>query len=87
MSYLLVISYTTTATVESLIYEGIKLLNLSCPAVSHNCNLTVLSSKYMVFERKSIPIVAWYVLSKLSYMNLVMSEVLPTKKKKEKENK
>lgn len=36
----LVISNTTTATVESLIYEGIKLLNRSWPAVSHNWSLT-----------------------------------------------
>ncbi len=42
-------------------YEGINDLNLSCPAVSHNCNLTVLSSKYIVFERKSIPIVAFTI--------------------------
>ena len=40
--------------------------------------LTVRSSRYMVFERKSMPMVAWYVLSKLSYMKRVMSEVLPT---------
>jgi len=38
---ILVISYTTTATVESRIYEGIRLRNLSCPAVSHNCSLTL----------------------------------------------
>ena len=36
LRYLLVISYTTTATVESLIYDGIKLRNLSCPAVSQS---------------------------------------------------
>ena len=36
LRYLLVISYTTTATVESLMYEGIKLRNLSCPAVSQS---------------------------------------------------
>jgi hypothetical protein len=30
------------------------------------------------FDRKSIPIVAWYILSKESYMNRVMSDVLPT---------
>ena len=30
------------------------------------------------FDRKSIPMVAWYMLSKESYMNLVISEVLPT---------
>ena len=29
-------------------------------------------------ERKSMPMVAWYVLSKESYMNRVMSEVFPT---------
>lgn len=29
-------------------------------------------------DRKSIPIVAWYMLSNESYMNLVISEVLPT---------
>lgn len=40
---------------------------------------TVLSSRYIVLDRKSIPMVAWYVLSKLSYMNRVISEVLPTK--------
>jgi hypothetical protein len=42
----------------------------TCPAVSHNCSLTVRSSKYMVLLRKSIPIVAWYVLSNVSYINL-----------------
>lgn len=41
-------------------------------------NITVLSSKYIVLARKSIPIVAWYLVSKLSYMNLVMIDVLPT---------
>lgn len=39
-------------------YDGISDLKRSWPAVSHNCNLTVLSSKYMVFDKKSIPIVA-----------------------------
>lgn len=32
------------------------------------------------FERKSIPIVAWYMLSKESYMKRVIKEVLPTAK-------
>lgn len=32
--HLLVMSYTTTATLEFLMYIGIKLRNLSCPAVS-----------------------------------------------------
>ena len=43
---------------------------LPWPAVSQSWSLTVLSSKYIVLERKSIPIVAWYVLSNESYMNL-----------------
>lgn len=37
----------------------ISLLNLSCPAVSHSCKRTVRSSKYIVLERKSMPMVAW----------------------------
>ena len=36
------------------------------------------SSRYMVFERKSMPMVAWYMLSKESYMKRVIREVLPT---------
>lgn len=55
-----------------------RLRNLSWPAVSQSCSLTVRSSKYIVFDRKSIPIVAWYVLSKLSYINLVIRDVFPT---------
>ena len=51
---------------------------LSCPAVSQSWSRTVLSSRYMVLERKSIPMVAWYVLSKESYMKRVMSDVFPT---------
>jgi hypothetical protein len=39
-------------------YEGISDRNLSCPAVSHNCNRTVRSSRYIVFDRKSMPMVA-----------------------------
>jgi hypothetical protein len=30
------------------------------------------------FDRKSMPIVAWYVLSNESYMNRVINDVLPT---------
>jgi hypothetical protein len=30
------------------------------------------------FDRKSIPIVAWYVLSNESYMNRVIKDVFPT---------
>jgi hypothetical protein len=32
----------------------------------------------LTFERKSIPIVAWYMLSKESYINRVIRDVLPT---------
>ena len=39
-------------------YEGMRERNRSCPAVSHNCNRTVLSSRYMVFDKKSMPMVA-----------------------------
>lgn len=31
----------------------------TCPAVSHSCNRTVRSSRYMALLRKSIPMVAW----------------------------
>jgi hypothetical protein len=92
-----VTSYTTTATLESRMYEGIRDLKRSCPAVSHSCNRTVRSSRYIVyppmsalyilhvverrertFDKKSIPMVAWYVLSKVSYMKRVIRDVLPT---------
>ena len=36
------------------------------------------SSRYIVLERKSMPIVAWYVLSKESYMKRVIRDVFPT---------
>ena len=32
----------------------------------------------ITFERKSMPMVAWYMLSKESYMKRVIKEVLPT---------
>lgn len=32
---------------------------VTCPAVSHSCRRTVLSSRYIVFDKKSIPIVAY----------------------------
>lgn len=32
----------------------------------------------LTFERKSMPIVAWYMLSKESYMNRVIKDVFPT---------
>ena len=71
-------SYTITATLESRMYDGINDRNRSCPAVSHNCRRTVRSSRYIVFDKKSIPIVAWYELSNLSYMKREMMEVFPT---------
>jgi hypothetical protein len=51
-------SKTITATEESRMYEGIRLLKRSWPAVSQSWSRTVRSSRYMVFERKSMPIVA-----------------------------
>lgn len=33
-------------------------MTYSCPAVSQSCSRTVRSSRYMVLDRKSIPIVA-----------------------------
>ena len=55
-----------------------RLRNRSCPAVSQSCRRTVRSSKYIVLLRKSIPMVAWYDVSNLSYMNREMTLVLPT---------
>jgi hypothetical protein len=55
--YPLVISYTTTATLESRIYEGIRERKRSCPAVSQSCRRTVRSSRYIVLDKKSIPAV------------------------------
>ena len=52
----------------------------SWPAVSQSWRRTVRSSRYMVLERKSMPMVAWYMLSKESYMKRVIREVLPTLK-------
>ena len=37
-----------------------------------------LLGRECTFERKSMPMVAWYMLSKESYMNRVIREVLPT---------
>ena len=36
------------------------------------------SEKEHTLERKSMPMVAWYMLSKESYINRVIKEVLPT---------
>jgi hypothetical protein len=41
----------------SLTYDGIKDLNLYCPAVSQSCNLRVSPSTCIVFVTKSIPTV------------------------------
>ncbi len=58
-------SKTMIAALESLIYEGIRDLNRSCPAVSQSYNLTVdLSSKFKVLEMKSIPTVGYSRLFK-----------------------
>jgi hypothetical protein len=55
---LLVVSNTINAALLSFKYPGIKLLNLYCPAVSHNCNrIFLLLSRVRVLDRKSIPIV------------------------------
>ena len=60
-------------------YDGINDRNLSCPAVSQSCNRTPFeSSKCTVFDKKSMPIVAWYVASNLSYMKREMTDVFPT---------
>lgn len=40
--------------------------------------LVSLGSNELALERKSMPMVAWYMLSKESYMNRVIREVLPT---------
>jgi hypothetical protein len=40
-----------------LYYEVVIVLNLSCPAVSHICNFTILLSSLIVFILKSTPIV------------------------------
>mmetsp|Transcript_7523 Transcript_7523/g.31135 ORF Transcript_7523/g.31135 Transcript_7523/m.31135 type:complete len:237 (+) Transcript_7523:249-959(+) len=53
-----VVSYTTTATELSRMYDGMRLRNRSWPAVSHSWSRTVRSSRYIVLERKSMPIVA-----------------------------
>ena len=61
----------------------------SWPAVSHSWRRTVRSSKYIVLDKKSIPIVAytlkrvgslhtWYDESKVSYIKRVIIEVFPT---------
>ena len=60
-------------------YDGINDRNLSCPAVSQSCNrMPFESSKCTVFDKKSMPIVAWYVASNLSYMKREMTDVFPT---------
>lgn len=52
-------SYTTIATLESRMYDGMSERKRSCPAVSHSWRRTVRSSRYIVLDRKSMPIVAW----------------------------
>lgn len=73
-----VISYVTTATEESYMYWGIKQWNFSYPAVSHIYILTILSSTYIVFVKKSIPTVAFCLPSYVSCEKRRISEVFPT---------
>ena len=79
------ISKTITAALESLIYEGIKEWKRSCPAVSQSCILKLLFSTLTVFDTKSTPTVGYTrerdtcsLPVKLSKMNRLMMEVLPT---------
>jgi len=51
------ISYTIIATVESLIYDEIKLLNLYYPGESQSISFTCLLSIFIYLNNKSIPIV------------------------------
>ena len=62
--------YPIVRTSEIHTHTHIYKFLLTWPAVSHSCSLTVRSSKYIVLLRKSMPIVAWYVLSNVSYINL-----------------
>lgn len=48
--------------------------SLQLPSLS----IHVSFAERLAFERKSIPMVAWYMLSNESYMNLVIKDVLPT---------
>ena len=73
-----VISQQTIATVASLIYEGINDLKRSYPAVSHRFKMMILSSTYIFYDMKSIPIVAQQLSSKLSQINRWIIDVLPT---------
>ena len=41
-----------------LISVTLSVATYSCPAVSQSCNRTVRSSRYMVFDKKSMPMVA-----------------------------
>lgn len=65
--------------------------NLSCPAVSlneqnfmrrkaensyHNCNRTVRSSKYIVLERKSIPIVAYEIQIRIRLFKSIRTHMI-----------
>lgn len=54
---LLVISYTMTAALQSLMYEGMSEWKRSWPAVSHNCMRRLLLSTLTVLLTKSTPTV------------------------------
>ena len=51
-------------------------------SASHFLHLRPDTRKGLTFDKKSMPIVAWYVLSKVSYIKRVMREVLPTVQRK-----
>ena len=55
----LVTSKIRTTTLESLIYEGIRLRKRSCPAVSQSYNFIIFLSTVSVFVMKSIPTVGY----------------------------
>lgn len=61
-------SFVQATSVQGHVIEEVELR--TCPAVSQSCSRTVRSSRYIVLLKKSIPIVAWYVLSNVSYINL-----------------
>ena len=54
---LFVISYTATHPLALRRYDGLKLLNLSCPAVSHNYNFIIFWSILSILILKSSPTV------------------------------
>ena len=76
-------------TAEALLASGIPELQtngavLEVHGLRNQCVNTLFSLadrewKIATFDKKSIPIVAWYVLSNESYMKRVIRDVLPTR--------